>query len=42
LPTTRIDNRKLGGVIVWGLGGVGVRYAIEEMTELKLLAFNVL
>jgi acyl-CoA reductase-like NAD-dependent aldehyde dehydrogenase len=29
-----------GGVKDSGLGREGLRYAIEEMTELKLLTFN--
>jgi acyl-CoA reductase-like NAD-dependent aldehyde dehydrogenase len=30
-----------GGVKDSGTGREGIRYAIEEMTELKLLTFNV-
>jgi acyl-CoA reductase-like NAD-dependent aldehyde dehydrogenase len=30
-----------GGVKESGLGREGVRYAIEDMTELKLLVFNL-
>jgi acyl-CoA reductase-like NAD-dependent aldehyde dehydrogenase len=41
-PTYRIDHMPYGGVKESGFGREGVRYAIEEMTELKLLAFNVL
>ena len=41
-PTYRIDHMPYGGVKDSGFGREGVRYAIEEMTELKLLAFNVL
>lgn len=41
-PTYRIDHMPYGGVKESGFGREGIRYAIEEMTELKLLAFNVL
>lgn len=37
----RIDPMPYGGVKDSGLGREGVRYAIEEMTELKLLALNL-
>jgi acyl-CoA reductase-like NAD-dependent aldehyde dehydrogenase len=40
VPTFRIDHMPYGGVKSSGLGREGLRYAIEEMTELKLLAFN--
>jgi glyceraldehyde-3-phosphate dehydrogenase (NADP+) len=36
----RIDHMPYGGVRASGLGREGLRYAIEEMTELKLLAIN--
>jgi glyceraldehyde-3-phosphate dehydrogenase (NADP+) len=36
----RIDHMPYGGVKASGLGREGLRYAIEEMTELKLLAIN--
>lgn len=36
-PTFRVDNMPYGGVKNSGLGREGVKYAIEEMTELKLL-----
>ncbi|MGB7295155.1 MAG: aldehyde dehydrogenase family protein [Candidatus Aminicenantales bacterium] len=41
IPTFRIDNMPYGGVKSSGFGREGVRYAIEEMTELKLLALNL-
>ncbi|MBI3597049.1 MAG: aldehyde dehydrogenase family protein [Nitrospirae bacterium] len=37
----RIDPMPYGGVKNSGLGREGVRYAIEEMTELKLLGLNL-
>lgn len=40
IPTWRADHMPYGGVKDSGLGREGVRYAIEEMTELKLLVFN--
>ena len=41
VPSFRIDHMPYGGVKASGLGREGLRYAIEEMTELKLLAINV-
>ncbi|MES1247986.1 MAG: aldehyde dehydrogenase family protein [Actinomycetota bacterium] len=40
VPTFRIDHMPYGGVKQSGLGREGIRYAIEEMTELKLLTIN--
>ena len=40
IPTFRADHMPYGGVKDSGLGREGVRYAIEEMTELKLLVLN--
>lgn len=40
VPTYRVDNMPYGGVKMSGFGREGVRYAMEEMTEPKLLAFN--
>jgi glyceraldehyde-3-phosphate dehydrogenase (NADP+) len=40
VPTWRIDHMPYGGVKDSGLGREGPRYAIEEMTELKLLVVN--
>ncbi len=36
----RVDHMPYGGVKESGVGREGVRYAIEEMTEMKLLALN--
>ncbi len=41
VPTFRADHMPYGGVKDSGLGREGVRYAIEEMTELKLLVLNL-
>lgn len=38
--TFRVDHMPYGGVKQSGFGREGVRYAIEEMTEMKLVAFN--
>jgi glyceraldehyde-3-phosphate dehydrogenase (NADP+) len=40
-PTYRIDHMPYGGVKDSGFGREGLRYAIEEMTELKLMALNL-
>lgn len=41
IPTFRVDNMPYGGVKMSGFGREGVRYAMEEMTEIKLLALKV-
>jgi len=41
IPTFRIDHMPYGGVKQSGVGREGIRYAIEEMTELKLMALNL-
>ncbi|MDZ4277667.1 MAG: aldehyde dehydrogenase family protein, partial [Dehalococcoidia bacterium] len=40
VPTWRVDHMPYGGVKGSGLGREGLRYAIEEMTELRLLVIN--
>jgi acyl-CoA reductase-like NAD-dependent aldehyde dehydrogenase len=40
VPTFRIDHMPYGGSKDSGLGREGLRYAIEEMTEPRLLAIN--
>jgi len=41
VPTYRIDSMPYGGTKDSGMGREGVRYAIEEMTERKLLVMNL-
>jgi len=40
VPTFRVDHMPYGGVKESGLGREGIKYAIEEMTEIKLVCFN--
>lgn len=40
IPTFRVDHMPYGGVKESGVGREGIKYAIEEMTELKLVVFN--
>lgn len=40
IPTYRIDHMPYGGVKASGLSREGIRYAIEDMTEMRLLVFN--
>jgi acyl-CoA reductase-like NAD-dependent aldehyde dehydrogenase len=40
VPTFRVDHMPYGGVKLSGFGREGVRYAIEEMTEMKLVTMN--
>lgn len=40
-PTFRLDHTPYGGVKDSGLGREGVRYAMEEMTEVKLMVLNL-
>jgi len=41
IPTFRADHMPYGGVKDSGLGREGLRYAIEEMTDIKLLVLNL-
>ncbi|MCB7128994.1 MAG: aldehyde dehydrogenase family protein, partial [Candidatus Brocadiales bacterium] len=41
VPTFRADNMPYGGVKDSGMGREGVKYAIEEMTEPRLLVLNL-
>ncbi len=40
VPTFRIDNMPYGGVKDSGFGREGVRYAMEEMSEIRLVVVN--
>ncbi len=40
VPTFRIDSMPYGGVKRSGLGREGVRFALEEMTEIRLMVVN--
>lgn len=40
IPTFRVDHMPYGGVKQSGMGREGVKYAIGEMTELKLVVIN--
>ncbi len=40
-PSFRVENMPYGGVKDSGVGREGVRYAIEEMTELKLMVVDL-
>ncbi|WP_342047879.1 aldehyde dehydrogenase family protein [Bacillus sp. OTU530] len=40
IPTFRVDHMPYGGVKESGFGREGLKYAIEEMTELKLIVWN--
>jgi len=37
IPTFRVDHMPYGGVKESGMGREGIKYAIEELTELKLV-----
>ena len=41
VPTYRIDHMPYGGVKISGFGREGIKYAIEEMTELRLMVMNL-
>lgn len=40
VPTFRVDNMPYGGVKDSGFGREGVRYAMEEMSEIRLVVIN--
>jgi len=42
IPTFRIDHMPYGGIKESGFGREGLKYTIEEMTEPKLMALNLL
>ncbi len=40
IPSFRVDNMPYGGIKRSGLGREGIRYAIEDMTELRLMVIR--
>ena len=40
IPTFRVDHMPYGGVKESGVGREGLKYAVEEMTEMKLVSFK--
>ena len=42
VPSIRVDSMPYGGVKNSGLGREGIRFAMEDMTEIKLLVLNKL
>lgn len=40
VPTFRVDHMPYGGVKESGTGREGIKYAVEEMTEMKLVVWN--
>ena len=41
VPAYRVDHMPYGGVKMSGFGREGLKYAIEEMTEIRLMALNI-
>jgi acyl-CoA reductase-like NAD-dependent aldehyde dehydrogenase len=41
IPTFRVDNMPYGGVKMSGMGREGIKYAVDEMTELKFVSFKL-
>jgi len=40
VPTFRVDNMPYGGTKDSGFGREGIKYSLQEMTEIKLLVYN--
>ena len=41
IPTFRTDNMPYGGVKMSGYGKEGIKYAVEEMTDLKFITMKL-
>jgi aldehyde dehydrogenase (NAD+) len=41
IPSFRVDNMPYGGAKLSGLGREGLRYAIEDMTETRLMVMRL-
>jgi acyl-CoA reductase-like NAD-dependent aldehyde dehydrogenase len=41
IPSFRVDHMPYGGVKESGMGREGIKYSIEEMTEMKLVSFKL-
>ena len=41
VPSWRVDNMPYGGVKESGLGREGIRFAMQDMTELRLLVMRM-
>jgi acyl-CoA reductase-like NAD-dependent aldehyde dehydrogenase len=41
IPSFRVDHMPYGGVKNSGTGREGIKYSVEEMTELKLAVFTL-
>lgn len=41
IPTFRVDNMPYGGVKMSGYGKEGIKYAVEEMTDLKFITIKL-
>ena len=41
IPTFRVDNMPYGGVKMSGYGKEGIKYAVEEMTDIKLITMKL-
>ena len=41
MPTFRVDQMPYGGVKLSGTGREGPKFAVEEMTEIKTVVFNL-
>jgi len=42
VPTYRVDHMPYGGNKESGIGREGLKYAVEEMTNIKMICFNII